>query len=109
MSLATKEKAKIIKKHGIHEKDTGSSEIQVAVLTEQIKELTKHLKEQPKDNHSRRGLLKMVSKRKTLLDYLKKKNKESYLALTKKLGLKRNRALADKKSFDSNPAQNKEK
>ncbi len=97
MALTTKDKEKIMKKYGIHEKDTGSSEVQIAVLTDQIKQLTDHLKKNSKDNHSRRGLLKMVSKRKTLLDYLKKKNEESYLSLTKKLSLKRNRALADKK------------
>lgn len=96
MALNSKEKEKVMKKYSIHDKDTGSSEVQVAVLTEQIKQLTDHLKIQPKDNHSRRGLLKMVSKRKSLLDYLKKKNEESYLSLTKKLGLKRNRALTDK-------------
>ncbi|MCF7836066.1 MAG: 30S ribosomal protein S15 [Candidatus Marinimicrobia bacterium] len=93
----TKEKSKIISKYQIHDTDTGSSEVQIAVLTEEIKNLTSHLKDQPKDNHSRRGLLKMVSKRKKLMDYLKKKNEEGYSSLTKKLGLKRNRALADKK------------
>jgi len=93
----TKGKDKVISKHQIHDKDTGSSEVQIAVLTEKIKQLTGHLKEQPKDNHSRRGLLKMVSQRKKLMDYLKKKNEESYSSLTKKLGLKRNRSLADKK------------
>jgi len=97
MALSVREKEKIIKKYRLHDKDSGSSEVQVAVLTEQIKELTEHLKEQPKDNHSRRGLLKMVSKRKSLMDYLKKKNPESYSSTTKKLGLKRNRSLADKK------------
>ncbi|MFC1756772.1 30S ribosomal protein S15 [Patescibacteria group bacterium] len=96
MALSKTEKEKVIKKYQLNEKDTGSSEVQIAVLTDQIKSLTGHLKGQPKDNHSRRGLLKMVSKRKTLMDYLKKKNEEGYLALTKKLGLKRNRALADK-------------
>ncbi|MFH1657144.1 MAG: 30S ribosomal protein S15, partial [bacterium] len=59
-----------------------------------------HLKENPKDNHSRRGLLKMVSKRKKLMDYLKKKNQESYASLVKKLGLKKNRSLADKNDAD---------
>ncbi|MBU1091308.1 30S ribosomal protein S15 [Patescibacteria group bacterium] len=97
MVKSTKEKGRVISKHQIHDKDTGSSEVQIAVLTEQIKNLTEHLKKQPKDNHSRRGLLKMVSRRKTLMDYLKKKNSENYSSLTKKLGLKRNRSLADKK------------
>ena len=82
----------------INDKDTGSSEVQIAILTEQIKQLTKHLKENAKDNHSRRGLLKMVSRRKQLMDYLKRKNEESYLSLVKKLGLKRNRAISDKKT-----------
>ncbi len=101
MALSIKEKEKIMKKYGIHEKDTGSSVVQIAVLTEQIKQLTKHLKGQQKDNHSRRGLLKMVSKRKTLLDYLKKKDEKNYLSLTKKLGLKRNRSLVDKKNSNN--------
>jgi small subunit ribosomal protein S15 len=96
MALSTKEKQKIMDKYRVHGKDTGSSEVQIAVLTEEIKQLTAHLKENPKDNHSRRGLLKMVSKRKSLMDYLKKTNAESYVQLTKKLGLKKNRALADK-------------
>lgn len=104
MALVAKDKHKIIEKHKVHEKDTGSSEVQIAVLSEEIKQLTKHLKENPKDNHSRRGLLKMVSKRKSLLDYLKKKNEKGYLSLVKKLGLKRNRALADK---SPNSDQNK--
>lgn len=96
--LTTQEKQKTIAKHRINDKDTGSAEVQIAILTEQIKQLTEHLKGQPKDNHSRRGLLKMVSKRKTLMDYLKKGNEKSYTNLTQKLGLKKNRALADKKA-----------
>lgn len=96
MALHTKEKQKIIEKHQVHGKDTGSSEVQIAVLTEQIKQLADHLKNNPKDNHSRRGLLKMVSSRKKLMDYLKKKNKSKYQELTKKLRLKKNRSLADK-------------
>ncbi|MDD5033060.1 MAG: 30S ribosomal protein S15 [Candidatus Pacebacteria bacterium] len=98
MSIPTKEKEKIIKKYRVHEKDTGSSEVQVAVLTERIKMLTGHLKENPKDNHSRRGLLKMVSKRKSLMDYLKKSSSEQYAETVKKLGLKKNRSLSDKKA-----------
>ncbi|MFC1751525.1 30S ribosomal protein S15 [Patescibacteria group bacterium] len=96
--LSLKEKKKIMDKYRINEKDTGSSEVQIAILTEQIKQLTKHLKENAKDNHSRRGLLKMVSKRKQLMDYLKKKNEESYNSLVKNLGLKRNRAISDQKT-----------
>lgn len=96
--LTVKEKQKIIDKYRVNDKDTGSSEVQIAVLTEEIKQLTEHLKEHKKDNHSRRGLLKMVSQRKKLMDYLRKKNEESYLSLVKKLKLKKNRALADKKT-----------
>jgi small subunit ribosomal protein S15 len=97
MALETKEKQKIIGKYRVHNKDTGSPEVQIATLTTQIKKLTGHLKDNPKDNHSRRGLLKMVAKRKKLMDYLKKKNEKSYDSLTKNLSLKRNRRLADKK------------
>ncbi len=75
--LNTKEKQKIIEKTRPREKDTGSPQVQIALLTEQIKQLTKHLRENPKDNHSRRGLLKMVSKRKTHMDYLKKNSSKS--------------------------------
>ncbi|MEK7084917.1 MAG: 30S ribosomal protein S15 [Patescibacteria group bacterium] len=86
--LKTEQKKKIIEKHRVHEADTGSSAVQAAVLTEEISRLSEHLKVHKKDNHSRRGLLKMVSKRKSLLDYLARQDKEQYLALTKKLGLK---------------------
>ncbi|OGD39720.1 30S ribosomal protein S15, partial [Candidatus Azambacteria bacterium RIFCSPHIGHO2_01_FULL_44_55] len=72
--LTTVEKEKVMAKYKIHERDTGSSEVQVALLTEQIGQLTKHLKKHPKDNHSRRGLLGMVSSRKKLLDYLSKED-----------------------------------
>jgi len=87
--LTSRKKQKIIKEHQVHEKDTGSSEIQVALLTKQITELIEHLKHHPKDHHSRRGLLKMVAKRKKFSDYLKKTNPKSYSALVKKLGLKK--------------------
>jgi len=87
--LTTRKKQKIIKEHQVHEKDTGSSEIQVALLTKQITELIKHLKHHLKDHHSRRGLLKMVGKRKKILNYLKKTNPKNYSALVKKLGLKK--------------------
>jgi small subunit ribosomal protein S15 len=86
--LTATEKAKIIKSHKIHEKDTGSPEVQTALLTKEIQELTTHLKKHQKDNHSRRGLLKMVSKRKRLLDYLKRKDEKRYQETIKKLGLK---------------------
>lgn len=89
MALKAKEKAKVIEKFRIHEKDTGSSNVQVAVLTKEIERLTGHLKINPKDNHSRRGLLGMVSQRKKLLDYLKNTNVRKYNNVIKKLGLKR--------------------
>lgn len=87
--LTSRKKQKIIKEHQIHKKDTGSSEIQVAILTKQITELIDHLKNHPKDQHSRRGLLKMVGKRKRFLTYLSKKSPKSYSSLVKKLGLKK--------------------
>lgn len=86
--LKTKEKEKIISKYKIHKTDTGSTDVQVAVLTEEIKRLTGHLKDHPKDNSSRRGLLKMVVQRKRLLNFLEESNKRKYNALVKKLGLK---------------------
>ncbi len=86
--LTVRQKSNIIKEFKIDEKDTGSAEVQAALLTKQINELTDHLKKHRKDNHSRRGLLKMVSKRKKLIDYLKKKNLKSYNTLVKKLDLK---------------------
>lgn len=89
MALPTKEKAKIIEKFRVHDKDTGSAEVQAAVLTEEIILLTGHLKKNLKDNHSRRGLLGMVAKRKKLLDYLKETNLRKYNSVIKKLGLKR--------------------
>jgi len=87
--LNPRKKANILQKFKIHEKDTGSTEVQVAILTEQIKELTAHLKKHPKDNHSRRGLLGMVAKRKKLLDYLKNKSPKRYSKLIDFLGLKK--------------------
>jgi len=87
--LKPKKKSSLIKDFQTHQTDTGSSEVQAALLSEQIEELTKHLKKHPKDQHSRRGLLKMVSKRKKLLDYLNKTSKRRYNALVKKLGLKK--------------------
>ena len=78
-----------MKSHGRHAKDTGSAEVQIALFTEKIKQLTDHLKAHKKDNHSRRGLLAMVSKRRRLLDYLSKQDQDRYLALVKKLQLRR--------------------
>lgn len=89
MALTVRQKQNLIKEFKLHEKDTGSVEVQISILTKQINELTSHLKTHPKDNHSRRGLLKMVGKRKRLLDYLSKNNNKSYTSLIKKLGLKK--------------------
>ncbi len=88
MALSHKQKEKVTSDVKRHDKDTGSPEYQVALFTAQIKQLTAHLKENSKDFHSRRGLLKMVSKRKHLLQYLQKVNEKAYKALIKKLGLK---------------------
>ena len=85
--LATKKKQAIIKKNQIHDKDTGSPEVQVAVLSSAILELAKHLKKHKKDNHSRRGLIKMVADRRTHLKYLEHKSKSRYNALMKKIEL----------------------
>ena len=85
--LATKKKQAVIKKNQVHDKDTGSPEVQVAVLSVQIVELTKHLKKHKKDNHSRRGLIKMVADRRTHLKYLERKDKSRYNALVKKMDL----------------------
>ncbi len=89
MALNTKEKAKIIKEAAGHEKDTGSSEVQIALLSKEIDKLISHLKKHPKDIHSRRGLIKMVIKRKKLLAYLKKTSEKRYAAIIKKIGLKK--------------------
>ena len=83
------DKNAIIKEYATHEGDTGSPEVQVALLTYRIAELTEHLKVHKKDNHSRRGLLKMVGKRRNLLNYLAKKDEESYKTLVEKLGLRK--------------------
>ena len=79
----------IITKYRVHGTDTGSPEVQVAILTERINELTEHFKQHQKDHHSRRGLFKIVSRRRRLLDYLKDKDYERYQALIQKLGLRR--------------------
>ena len=83
------EKQAIIKEYATHEGDTGSPEVQVAVLTTRINELTEHLKVHKKDHHSRRGLLKMVGHRRNLLNYLKKKDIERYRATIEKLGIRK--------------------
>lgn len=89
MALKKEEKTEVIKEVKTHDKDTGSPEVQIAIFTENIKKLTEHLKAHKKDNHSRRGLLKMVSKRRKLLDYLMKTNKKRYEEVVKKLGLRK--------------------
>ena len=89
MSITLERKAALIKEYGRGKDDTGSSEVQVAILTERIVNLTEHFKTNKKDNHSRRGLLKMVSQRRRLLDYVKSKDTARYQDLLKKLGLRR--------------------
>ncbi|HDG61574.1 MAG: 30S ribosomal protein S15 [Thermotogae bacterium] len=89
MSLDPERKAEIIKEFQIHEGDTGSVEVQVAILTARIKHLTEHLKKHPKDFHSRRGLMKMVGRRRKLLKYLRRTKPESYRELIEKLGLRK--------------------
>lgn len=87
--LTPDEKEKLIKKYKIHNVDTGSPEVQVALLTEEIKRLLLHLKKHSKDFHSKRGLLKMVAQRKKLLNYLKEEDERRYNLLIKKVGLKK--------------------
>lgn len=84
-----RDKQEVIEEHRTHEGDTGSTEVQVAVLTERIKHLTGHLREHKHDHHSRRGLLKMVGKRRRLLDYLHDRDIERYRALISNLGIRR--------------------
>lgn len=82
-------KKKVISKHGLHPKDTGSHKVQIAILTERINELAKHLDGHPNDNHSRRGLLMMVGKRRRLLNYLRGADKKMYEELLEKLELRK--------------------
>lgn len=89
MALIKEIKQSIINEYKIHDNDTGSPEVQVAMLTEKINQLTEHLKQHKKDHHSRRGLLKMVGKRRALLNYLKEKDLERYKNLIKKLELRK--------------------
>ena len=89
MALVASEKSEIISSFGRDKKDTGSPEVQVALLTERISELTAHFEKHKKDHHSRQGLLRMVSKRRKLLDYLKTNDQDRYKKLIKKLGLRR--------------------
>lgn len=89
MALTQERKSQLILDHKVHESDTGSPEVQVAILTENIVNLTNHLRVHKKDHHSRRGLLKMVGQRRKLLAYLKNKDVRRYSALIEKLGLRR--------------------
>ncbi len=89
MSIDSNKKDEIVKEFATKEGDTGSPEVQVAVLTERIKNLTDHFKNHNKDNHSRQGLLKMVNQRRKLLDYVKSKDEARYEDLRKRLGLRR--------------------
>ncbi len=89
MALAREAKASILETFRTHESDTGSPEVQVALLTKRINELTDHFRTHKKDNHSRRGLLKMVSERRSMLDYLKRKDIARYHQVIEKLGLRK--------------------
>ncbi|MXN66823.1 30S ribosomal protein S15 [Stappia sp. GBMRC 2046] len=89
MSITAERKAELIKEYGLKDGDTGSPEVQVAILTERITNLTEHFKSHGKDNHSRRGLLKLVSNRRSLLDYVKKNDEERYRSLIQRLGIRR--------------------
>ena len=89
MALTVEKKNELVKKFGSSKNDTGKTEVQIALLSERIKYLTDHFKEHSKDNHSRRGLLKLVGQRRRLLDYLSKKDVERYRSLLKELGIRR--------------------
>ena len=89
MALSTAEKKQILAEYGLHEKDTGSPEAQVALLTKRIIGLTEHLKQHKQDHHSRRGLLMLVGRRRRFLNYLQKKDLEGYRSLIRELGLRR--------------------
>ncbi|NLG92150.1 MAG: 30S ribosomal protein S15 [Clostridiales bacterium] len=87
--MLKEEKTAIIKEYALHEGDTGSSEVQIAILTKRINDLTEHLKTHQKDHHSRRGLLKMVGARRNLLNYLQKRDIERYRSIIQKLGIRK--------------------
>ncbi len=89
MPLSTETKKEIIGKHKVHETDTGSPEVQIALLSRRIKDLTEHFKVHPKDFHSRRGLLKLVGQRRRLLNYLKRKDVDRYRSLITELGIRK--------------------
>ena len=89
MVLSKEQRTTIINKFQLHESDTGSPEVQIAIISERINYLTEHFKKHTKDHHSRRGLIKLVGMRRRLLEYLKKKDNERYLNIIKELGLRR--------------------
>ena len=89
MALTKEAKQELITQHGANDTDTGSTRVQVAMLTRRVNELTEHLRTHPKDHYSRRGLLKLVGRRRRFLDYLRRKDLEGYRALIKELGLRR--------------------
>ena len=89
MTITAERKTELVKEHARQDGDTGSPEVQVAILTERIRNLTEHFKDHKKDNHSRRGLLMLVNKRRSLLDYLRHKDGDRYLALIAKLDLRK--------------------
>lgn len=89
MTLDKKTKEKIIKEHKVHDKDTGSADVQIGLITKEIDKLVSHLKKHKKDEHSKRGLVGMVVKRKKLLAYLKKEDEKRYISTIKKIGLKK--------------------
>jgi small subunit ribosomal protein S15 len=89
VTLTKEAKLEIVRKHGKSDADTGSTEVQVALLTQRVNELTEHLRTHPHDHHSRRGLLKLVGRRRRFLNYLQRKDVERYRALIKELGLRR--------------------
>lgn len=89
MALSKKQKQQIIEEHQLFDGDTGSPEVQIALLTASIEDLSEHLKDHPKDNHSRKGLLRQISKRRRLLRFLQERSEERYKELIKSLGLKK--------------------
>ncbi len=89
MTLTKEDKLELIRKHGRSDADTGSPQVQIAMLTQRINELTEHLRRHPKDHYSRRGLLKLVGRRRRFLNYLQKKDLDRYRELIKELGLRR--------------------
>lgn len=89
MTLASDEKQQIISTHKLHDKDTGSPEVQIALMTERITQLTEHFKVHKGDHHSRRGLLKLVSRRRRLLDYVKKRDEQRYRSIIGRLGIRK--------------------